>query len=146
MDRSISDAANQRLRAGFTEESLDGSDQRVFGQPQPSQSMGIVDVGAGAGAGAETGGGLSGGEWAAIGTAAAAVFGAILQQRQAEKTRKDRKKEFGEEVRQKEKDREQTILSRQENAIGNIGQNALKGGELQGSALSRLAAIFGGLQ
>lgn len=88
---------------------------------------------------------FTGVEAIAVGTIAAGVFSAILNQRQQEKSRKDRQKEVAEEVRQKELDRAQSERASQRAAIGNVGEVAMKAGEQQQTALGRLASIFGGI-
>ena len=78
----------------------------------------------------------------AIGTAASGLIQGIMAQRNAAKTR-----EFTSE--EKEIDREAARRAQQQQnvlgSIGNIGTRAAQGAQAQGSALSGLASLFGGL-
>lgn len=77
-----------------------------------------------------------------LGTAAAGLIQGIMAQRNAAKNRR-----FTEE--QNELAREEARKARQQaavqNAIGNVGNQAAVGAQQQGSALSGLASLFGGL-
>jgi len=88
--------------------------------------------------------------WIAIGTAAATLMNGILAQRNAAKNRQFAAEQSDIARSDAAKAREEAQQERhQQNVVGaisNVGSRATQGAQAQGSALSGLASLFGGLR